>query len=128
MVILWNEWTSSPTSESSVSSTENDINTRLVKAWTAIGRLSLIWKLDLSDKIKCNFFPSILCIHIVVWRRPIHTTIWMHDMDADRAYRGEAGRQLHKNVMCYIEQILEATSHKAAAARTPTSNIENHSN
>ena len=29
---------------SSVSSTETDINTRLAKAWTAINRLSVIWK------------------------------------------------------------------------------------
>ena len=30
--------------ESSVSSTEKDIDTRLTKAWTAIDRLSIIWK------------------------------------------------------------------------------------
>ena len=29
---------------SSVSSTENDINTQLAKAWSAIDRLSVIWK------------------------------------------------------------------------------------
>ena len=40
---------------SSVSSTENVINTRLTKAWTAIGRLSVIWKSDMSDKIKRRF-------------------------------------------------------------------------
>ena len=43
---------------SSVSSTEKDINTHLAKAWTAIYRLSVIWKSDLTDKIKCSFFPS----------------------------------------------------------------------
>ena len=36
---------------SSVSSTENDINTRLAKTWTAIDRLSVLWKSDLSDRI-----------------------------------------------------------------------------
>ena len=35
---------------SSVSSTENDIDTRLTKAWTAIDRLSIIWKSDLTDE------------------------------------------------------------------------------
>ena len=35
--------------ESSVSSTEKDINTRLMKAWTAIDKLSIIWKSDLTD-------------------------------------------------------------------------------
>ena len=40
---------------SSVSSTQNHINTQLAKAWTAIDRLSVIWKSNLSDKIKCSF-------------------------------------------------------------------------
>ena len=43
---------------SSVSSTEKDINTRLAKAWTAIGSLSVIWKSDLTNKIKCSFFQA----------------------------------------------------------------------
>ena len=43
---------------SSVSSTEKDIDTRLTKAWTAINRLSIIWKLDLTDKIKRSFFKA----------------------------------------------------------------------
>ena len=58
---------------SNVSSTENDINTRLAKAWTAIDRLSVIWKSDLTDKIKRSFFPS-SC--------RVDTAIWMHHMDA----------------------------------------------
>ena len=41
---------------SSVSSTESDINLRLAKAWTAIYRLSIMWKSDLSDKITQDFF------------------------------------------------------------------------
>ena len=36
--------------ESSVSSTEKDINPRLTKAWTAIDKLSVIWKSDLMIK------------------------------------------------------------------------------
>ena len=43
---------------SSVSSTEKDINTRLAKAWTAIDRLSVMWKSDLTDKIKRSFFQA----------------------------------------------------------------------
>ena len=43
---------------SNVSSTETDINTRLSKAWTAINRLSFIWKCHLTDKIKRNFFQA----------------------------------------------------------------------
>ena len=43
---------------SSISSTEKDIDTRLTKAWTAIDRLSIIWKSDLPDKIKRSFFQA----------------------------------------------------------------------
>ena len=43
---------------SSVTSTEKDINMRLMKAWTAINRLSIIWKSDLTDKIKRSFFQA----------------------------------------------------------------------
>ena len=45
---------------SSVSSIEKDIDTRLTKAWTSIDRLSVIWKSDLTDKMKCSFFQAAL--------------------------------------------------------------------
>ena len=44
--------------ESSVSSTETDINMRLAKAWTAINRLSVIWKSHWTDKMKRSFFQA----------------------------------------------------------------------
>ena len=43
---------------SNVSSTEKDTDTRLTKAWTAINRLSIIWKSDLTDKMKRSFFQA----------------------------------------------------------------------
>ena len=43
---------------SSVSSTEKDIETSLTKAWTAIDRLSIIWKSGLTDKMKRSFFQA----------------------------------------------------------------------
>ena len=43
---------------SSVSSTEKDIDTRLTKSWTAIDKLSIIWKSDLTDKMKRSFFQA----------------------------------------------------------------------
>ena len=56
---------------SSVSSTENDIDTRLTKAWTAIDRLSIIWKSDLTDEMKRSFFHaavvSILLYGCTTW-------------------------------------------------------------
>ena len=45
---------------SSVSSTEKDIDTRLTKAWTAIDKLSVILKSDLTDKMKRGFFQEVV--------------------------------------------------------------------
>ena len=42
----------------SVSSAKKDINTWLTMAWTAIDKLSVIWKPDLNDKMKCCFFQA----------------------------------------------------------------------
>ena len=56
---------------SSVSSTEKDSDTQLKKAWTAIDRLSIIWKSDLTDKMKRSFFQaavvSILLYRCTTW-------------------------------------------------------------
>ena len=56
---------------SSESSTEKDIDTRLMKVWTAIDRLSIIWESVLTDKMKCSFFQvavvSILQYGCTTW-------------------------------------------------------------
>ena len=56
---------------SSVSSTEKDIDMRLMKAWTAIDKLSIIWKSNLTDKMKRSFFQaavvSILLYGCTTW-------------------------------------------------------------
>ena len=56
---------------SSVSSTEKDIDTRLTKACKATDRLSIIWKPDLTDKMKRSFFQaavvSILLYGCTTW-------------------------------------------------------------
>ena len=56
---------------SSVASTEKDTDTRLTKAWTAINRLSIIRKSDLTDKMKRSFFQaavaSILLYGCTTW-------------------------------------------------------------
>ena len=57
---------------SSVSSTETDIEMQLAKAWTAINRLSDIWKSDLTDKKKHSFFQA-----------AVDTAVWKHYMDAN---------------------------------------------
>ena len=54
-----------------VSSTEKDIDTQLTKVWTAIDKLSIIWKSDLTDKMKQSFFQaavvSILLYGCTTW-------------------------------------------------------------
>ena len=56
---------------SSVSSTEKDIDSRLTKGWTAIDKLSIIWKSDMTDKMKRSFFQaaimSILLYECTTW-------------------------------------------------------------
>ena len=56
---------------SSVSSTKKDIDTQLTKACTAIDRLSIIWKSDLTNKMKHSFFQaavvSILLYGCTTW-------------------------------------------------------------
>ena len=56
---------------SSVTSTKKDIDTRLTKAWAAIDRHSIIWKWDLTNKMKRSFFQaavvSILLYGCTTW-------------------------------------------------------------
>ena len=102
---------------SSVLSTEKDIDTRLTKAWTAINRQSIIWKSDLTDKVKRKFLPD-SCL--------IDTAVWMHYMDANKTAREEDRQQLHKNAASNLEQVLAATPHKTPTIRPPASYHENY--
>ena len=56
---------------SNVSSTKKKIDMQLMKAWTAINKLSIIWKSDLTDKMKRSFFQaavmSILLYGCTTW-------------------------------------------------------------
>ena len=56
------------------SSSENEVNMRLGKMWTAIDRLSIIWKSNLSNKIKRDFFQaavvSVLLYGCTTWTLP----------------------------------------------------------
>ena len=103
---------------SSVESTEKDIETRLTKAWTAINRLSIIWKSDLNDKMKRSFFQG---------SGHFDTAIWMHYMDANKTAGEEARWQLHKNAACNPEQVLAATPHKTPTVGPPAPYHENYS-
>ena len=54
-----------------VSSTKKDIDTRLTKTWTAIDKLLIVWKSDLTNKMKRSFFQaavlSILLYGCTTW-------------------------------------------------------------
>ena len=95
---------------SNVSSTEKDIETRLTKAWTAIDRLSIIWKSELTNKMKRSFFQAAV-VSILLYG----CTTWT----LTKTTGEEARRQLHKNAASNIEQVLAATPHKAPTIRPP---------
>ena len=54
-----------------IASTEHDANIRLGKAWSALNQLDKIWKSNLSDNLKRNFFraavESVLVYGSVSW-------------------------------------------------------------
>ena len=52
----------------------------------------------------------------------------MHHMDVNKTYREKARRELLMNATSFMEQTLEATSHKTAAVRSPTFHIKDHPN
>ena len=70
---------------SSVESTEKDIDMRLTKAWIAINRLSIIWKSDLTDKMKRSFFQAAVALILLYG-----CTTWTNKTAGE-----EARRQLH---------------------------------
>ena len=74
---------------SSVESTEKDIDTRLTKAWTAINRLSIIWKSDLTDKMKRSFFQAAV-ISILLYG----CTTWMLTKRLEKKLDGNYTRML----------------------------------
>ena len=84
--------------------------------YTAIDRLSVIWKSDLTDEMK-QFFPTSSCID---------TVVWMRYMDANLTYREKAWRQLHKNAASNVKQVLGAAPHKAASVRPLTTRRTRH--
>ena len=62
---------------SSVSSTEKDIDTWLMKAWTAINKLLVIWKLDLTNKMKRSFFQAAVVSILLYGCTTLTLTKWL---------------------------------------------------
>ena len=78
---------------SSVSSTEKDIGMRLTKAWTAIDRLSIIWKSDLTNKMKRSFFQSAV-VSILLYG----CTTWTPTKRLEKKIDGNYTRMLRANL------------------------------
>ena len=93
------------------------METWLTKPWTAIDKLSIILKSDLTDKIKRSFFQAAV-VSILLYG--------YHYLDANKTAGEEARRQLHKNAARNIEHVMAATLHKAPTIRTPTFHHENY--
>ena len=74
---------------SSVSSTEKDIDTRLMKVWTAINMLSIIWKSDLTDKMKRSFFQASVVLILLYG-----CTTWMLTKRLEKKLDGNYTRML----------------------------------
>ena len=85
---------------SNISSTESNVNVHISEAWTAIDRLTTIWKSDLSDKIKQEFLQAIAVLVLLY----CCTTLTKH-MENLRW-------ELHKNAACSFEHILQAALYK----------------
>ena len=76
----------------SFSSTENDVNMRRVNSWTAIDRLSIIWKSNLS---------------VIFSKRQSCPYYYIDAPDRRRLsrWKKKARRKLHTNTTSYTEQI-----------------------
>ena len=81
---------------SSVESNEKDTDTRLTKAWTAIDRLSIIWKSDLTDKMKRSFFQAAV-VSILLYRCTSWTLTKRLEKKLDGSYTRMLGAILNKS-------------------------------
>ena len=73
----------------SVSSTEKDIDTRLTMPWTAIDKLSVIWKSYLTNKMKHSFFQAAV-VSILLYG----CTTWMLTKRLEKKLDGNYTRML----------------------------------
>ena len=81
----------------SISSTENDITIGLAKAWTAIDRLSISQKSDLSDKRKPNFFQAAVASVLLYGRCTIWTQTKHIEKKLDENYTRKLRSKMNKS-------------------------------
>ena len=96
-MVLWNQWTHSRTSAvTSHLLRLISICAKQSHGQQSIGSLSIIWKSDLSNKLKNEFLLS--C-------GSVNTTVRMHYTDANKRYNEKGLWKLHKCVISCIEHI-----------------------
>ena len=101
---------------SNVSSTGTDIDTRLTKAWTDY-RLSVIWKSDLTDKMKRSFFHAVVVLILLYG-----CTTWTLTKRMEKKVDGNYTRMLR----AILNKSWRQHPHKAAAILPPTTHYENY--
>ena len=94
---------------SNISSTKTDIDTRITKAWTAVDRLSVILKSDLTHKMKRSFF-QVAVVSILLYG----CTTWT------------LAKRLEKKLDGNYTRMQRAILNKAAAVRPPASYHQNY--
>ena len=104
--------------ESSVESTEKDIETRLTKAWIAINRLSIIWKSDLTDKMKRSFFQAAVTSILLYG-----CTTWTLTKRLEKNLDGNYTRMLR----AFLNKSWRQHPHKPPTVRLPAPYHENYS-
>ena len=77
-------------------SSEKDINTWLAKAWTAIHKLSVIWKSDLTNKMKRCFFQAAV-VSILLYGCTTQTLTKRTEKKLDSNYTGMLRAILNKS-------------------------------
>ena len=103
----------------SVSSTVTDIDTLLAKAWTAIARISIIWKSDLADKMKRSFFQAAV-VSILLYG----CTTWMLTKRMEKKLDSNYTRMLR----AILNKSWRQHTHKATVVRPPTTHHKNYQN
>ena len=102
---------------SSISSTEKDIDTWLTKAWTAINRLSIKWKSDLTNKMKHSFFQAAVVLILLYG-----CATWTLTKQLEKKLDGNYTRMLR----AILNKSWRVTPHKAPTIRPPASRHENY--
>ena len=71
--------------DSNISSTKSDVNLRVEKTWTAIDKLSIMWKCDLSVVIKRDFFQGV-AVSVLVYGCTTYTQTKCFEKKLDGNY------------------------------------------